>query len=91
MAPRRRVLDLAVEHRLRAWIRGALELPSTVPVSLTEWVAMDSRATPHTVTISMGRGETARHLTIAKAGERISERDVRSAARAQSLLHSIAM
>jgi hypothetical protein len=76
---RRRTLDSNVERRLRSWIRSALQLPTATPIQLCEWISMDSRCVPHTLSVVVD-GAVFRHFTIEKASERILEADVRFAA-----------
>jgi hypothetical protein len=53
-------------------------------VELSEWVSLDSRSIPHTVSILVEAGGAHRHLVIERASERIVAADVRAATAAIS-------
>jgi hypothetical protein len=48
-------------------------------VELSEWLSLDSRAIPHTVSILVEAGGAHRHVVIERASERILATDVRAA------------
>lgn len=77
--PRLRRIDPAVERRLERWVRNILQLRLDTPLTFTEWVALDSRAVPHTLFIRAGAGREQRSFVIERASERIAELDLREA------------
>jgi hypothetical protein len=80
-APRRGRTPPAVEGAIASWVRRALLVPADATIEIAEWVATDSRATPHTVHVLVGTGRARRCFVLDKASERITEADVRAAVR----------
>lgn len=74
LPPRRRRIALWTRARLCEWTRLALGLNQAARINVEEWVATDSRLTPHIVQITV---EThGRSITIEQASERICIGDV---------------
>jgi hypothetical protein len=57
-------------------------------VTVSEWVATDSRAAPHTVCFVVGTGDTRRVLVVEKAAERIVQADLMAAVEASLRAHT---
>lgn len=74
LPPRRRPLAPAMRAQLAEWTRLALGLSQTARIDVEEWVATDSRLTPHVVQITVQ--PHGFRVTIEKASERVSIGDV---------------
>ena len=79
LGSRRRLIAPKVERALRGWIHDELRASTGKLVELSEWVSLDSRAIPHTVSILVEAGGAHRHVVIERASERILATDVRAA------------
>jgi hypothetical protein len=85
LGPRRRLIEPSVERALRGWVHEALRSTRAPLVGISEWVSLDSRAVPHTVSFIVDTGGARRHLVIEKASERIVRSDVNAVLASQGL------
>jgi hypothetical protein len=85
LSPRRRPIEPAVQSAIESWIRAFLSrselsltapLEMTGPLEITEWVSMDSRATPHALVICLNVGHNRCCFTLHQASERVVEADL---------------
>jgi hypothetical protein len=85
LSPRRRSIDPAVMRAIESWISeffartqliATAPLEMTAPLEITEWVSMDSRATPHALVISLSLAHKRHCIAIKKASETVMETDL---------------
>jgi hypothetical protein len=64
--PRRRELASTDVERFRRWLAAELRLSNRAAIEVAEWVAFDSRETPHTTMIAVRDGHRHVEFTVAK-------------------------
>ncbi len=79
--PRPRELAPADIERFRRWLAAELRLSARAAIEVAEWVAFDSRETPHTTMIAVRDGERQFAFAVGKELSEIGSVDLPRMAR----------
>jgi hypothetical protein len=79
--PRRRELAPADLEHFRRWLSAELRLSALAVIEAVEWVAFDSRETPHTTMVSVRDGQWQFAFTVGKPLDKIVSPDLPPAVR----------
>lgn len=79
--PRRRELAPSEIERFRRWLTDELSLSALAVIEVAEWVAFDSRETPHTTMISVRDGQWQLAFAVGRSLREVETADLPRTAR----------